>query len=305
LKEKYINPFTDFGFKKIFGEELNKDLLIDFLNELLKGEQCIQDLNYKKTEHLGSRVIDRKAIFDLYCENDKGEKFIVEIQKTKQRFFKDRTVYYSTFPIVEQAEQGEWDYKLEAVYTIAILDFTFEDDDRDKTVVTHVKLMDTEKKEVFYSKLTYIYLQMPNFKKNEAELETRFDKWLYVFKNLHKLHGRPQKLQERVFEKLFNIAEIARFSPVEKDAYEDSLKVYRDLKNSLDTAREEGKLEGKLEGIIEGEIKGEIKGIAKGELKKAFTMAKIMIKNGEQNDKISEYTGLTLEEIDELRKMFG
>lgn len=97
MKERYINPFTDFGFKKIFGEELNKDLLIDFLNELLKGEQFIKDLNYKKTEYLGNTEIDRKAIFDLYCENDKGEKFIVEIQKTKQRYFKDRTVYYSVF----------------------------------------------------------------------------------------------------------------------------------------------------------------------------------------------------------------
>jgi predicted transposase/invertase (TIGR01784 family) len=101
--EKYINPFTYYGFKKLFGEEPNKDLLLDFLNELLKEEQGqITDLTYLKTEHLGDSDIDRKAIFDLYCENEKGEKFIVELQKSKQNFFKDRTVYYSTFPIREQ-----------------------------------------------------------------------------------------------------------------------------------------------------------------------------------------------------------
>ncbi len=127
--EKYINPFTDYGFKKLFGEEPNKDLLLDFLNELLKEEQGeIVNLTYLKNEHLSSSENDRKAIFDLYCENEKGEKFIVELQKSKQNFFKDRTVYYSTFPIREQAKRNNWNYELKAVYTIAILDFVFEAD---------------------------------------------------------------------------------------------------------------------------------------------------------------------------------
>ena len=90
-REKYINPFTDFGFKKLFGEEPNKDLLLDFLNELLKDKEGkIKNLTYLKSEHLGAGEPDRKAIFDLYCENEEGEKFIVELQKTKQKFFKDR-----------------------------------------------------------------------------------------------------------------------------------------------------------------------------------------------------------------------
>ena len=102
--EKYINPFTDYGFKRLFGEEANKDLLIDFLNELLREEQGeIKDITFLKTEHLGASEIDRKAVFDLYCENQKGEKFIVELQKTKQDFFKDRALYHSTFPIQEPA----------------------------------------------------------------------------------------------------------------------------------------------------------------------------------------------------------
>ena len=91
FKEKYINPFTDLGFKKLFGEEPNKDLLLDFLNEILKEQQGkIIDLTYLKNEQLGKWEVDRKAIFDLYCENEKGEKFIVKMQKSKQNFFKDR-----------------------------------------------------------------------------------------------------------------------------------------------------------------------------------------------------------------------
>ncbi len=281
-KERYLNPFTDFGFKRLFGEEANKDLLLDFLNGLLcKEKGNIKTMTYLKNEHL-PYFGERKAIFDIYCENEAGEKYIVEIQKVKQNFFKDRTVYYSTFPIQEQAVRGDWNFRLQAVYTVGILDFVFDDRDKDKTVVTEVKLMDIEKKKVFYDKLTFIYMQMPNFNKTEDELETHFDKWLYVIKNLPKLQDRPVKFQERVFEKLFRLAEIEKFGYEERTAYEDSLKVYRDLKNSVDTAREEGREEG--------------------EKKKALEIAEAMFGEGESAAKISKYTGLSAEEIGRIQQ---
>ncbi|TXK51556.1 Rpn family recombination-promoting nuclease/putative transposase [Pontibacter qinzhouensis] len=290
--ERYINPFTDYGFKKLFGEEPNKDLLLDFLNVLLKEEQGeIKDLTYLKSEHLGTGDLDRKAIFDLYCENERGEKFIVELQKTKQNFFKDRTVYYSTFPIREQAKRADWNYELKAVYTIAILDFVFDEGKSDTAKFRYdIKLTDTETKEVFYNKLTFIYLEMPKFNKAVEELESRFDKWLYVIRNLNRLDKRPEKLRERVFEKLFETAEIARFTPDQVRSYEDSLKYYRDLKNSLDTAREEGLLEG-----IE-------KGIEEGIEKEKHAVASVMIQEHEPIERIILFTGLSREQIEALKK---
>ena len=283
-KQKYINPFTDFGFKKIFGEEINKDLLLDFLNELLKEEQGqIKDLTYLKTEQLGSTDFDRRAIFDLYCENEKGEKFIVELQKSKQNFFKDRNVYYSTFPIRDQAKRNNWNFELQAVYTIAILDFVFDADKSEPEKFRYdVKLSDIETNKISYDKLTFIYLEMPKFNKTIDELETRFDKWLYVFKNLDILDRIPDKLREKIFEKLFETAEIARFNKEQIDSYEDSLKYYRELKNSLDTAREEGEIKGELKGKIE---------IATKALKKGITIKDI-----------SELTGLSEIDIIELNK---
>ncbi len=221
---KYINPFTDYGFKRIFGEEPNKDLLKDFLNELLREEEGeIVELQYLNSEQLGRSQDDRKSLFDIYCTNEKGDRFIVELQKTKQKFFKDRTLYYSTFPIVEQAQKGTTraqllscvgaeqcsafsllrNFELNAVYTIAILDFSF-DEDEDKYLY-NVKLTEQETKKVFYDKLTFIYLSMPKFTKPLEELETHFDKWLYVFKNLHRLQEIPPKLQEEIFLKLFDM----------------------------------------------------------------------------------------------------
>jgi predicted transposase/invertase (TIGR01784 family) len=252
--EKYINPFTDYGFKRLFGEEPSKELLLDFLNELLKQEQGkIINMTYLNADRLGSSMDDRRAVFDLYCENEQGEKFIVELQKTKQKFFKDRTVYYSTFPIREQAQRGsDWDFELKAVYTVAILDFIFDEDKAEKEKYRYdVKLTDIETCKVFYDKLTFIYLEMPKFSKPVQALVSRFDKWLYILRNLNKLDRIPEELREGIFSKLFEVAEIARFSPQEVQAYEDSLKIYRDLKNSLDTAREEGWEKGREEGRLE------------------------------------------------------
>jgi predicted transposase/invertase (TIGR01784 family) len=279
FQEKYINPFTDYGFKRLFGEEPNKGLLLDFLNELLKEEQGkITELTYLKNENLATTELNRKAIFDLYCTNERGEKFIVELQKTKQKFFKDRTVYYSTFPIREQAVIGsDWSFELKKVYTIAILDFVFDEDKNDADKFRYdVKLTEQETKEVFYDKLTFIYLEMPKFNKQIEELETRFEKWLFILKNLHKLDRVPEKLKENIFLQLFETAEISKFSQQEYQDYEDSLKYYRDINNSLNTAREEGVQKGKIE------------------------MAKGMKNENIPIEMISKISGLSKEEIEKL-----
>ncbi|MBL1351848.1 MAG: PD-(D/E)XK nuclease family transposase [Zetaproteobacteria bacterium] len=288
IKDRYISPFTDFGFKKLFGTEPNKDLLIDFLNELLrKDEGEIVDLSYISKEQLGRSADDRKAIFDIYCENEKGDKFIVEIQKAKQRYFKDRSIYYSSFPIQSQGKQGKWDFELTSVYTIGILDFVFEEDKNDHDIYHHeVQLFDKSTQKVFYDKLTYIYLEMPKFTKTEAELETHFDKWLFVLRNLEDLTKRPEKLQEKVFAKLFAQAEIASYTDDEYAQYEESLKYYRDLNNSIDTAFDDGKMKGKIEGEIKGVLKGKIE-TAKNMKKKAYPI-----------DDIAEITGLSVTEIE-------
>lgn len=250
--DRYINLFTDYGFKKVFGEEPNKDLLIAFLNELLNDKEQIRDLTYLNGEHLGKTPRDRNAIFDLYCTNDQGEKFIVEIQRVKQKFFKDRSVYYSTFAVQEQAAKGkDWKYELKSVYTIGILDFCFEDADQDK-LHHQVKLMEEETKQVFYDKLTFIYLEIPKFKKTCEELNSDYDRWLYAFKNLHRLKDHPKELADGIFKRLIEIADLAKFDPLEQRDYQESLKDYWDLKSSMDTYYEEGKAAREREIVRNG-----------------------------------------------------
>jgi len=253
MKAKYVNPFTDFGFKKIFGEEASKPLLIDFLNALLPNTDKIVDLTFKNNEQLGQTDIDRRAIYDIYCENEKGEKCIVELQKAKQNYFKERTVYYSTFPIREQAEKGEWNYQLKAVYCIGILDFTFDDyeTETERSEVVHTIKLKNQHGKTFYDKLTFMYLEMPNFKQAENELKSRLDKWLYFIKHLEDFQTIPSIFSDEVFSQAFEKAALAKLGQTELASYENSLKVYRDLKGVIDTAFEEGKFEGKLEGKLE------------------------------------------------------
>ena len=286
MKAIYVNPFTDFGFKKIFGEEASKILLIDFLNALLPSASKIVELTFKNTEQLGLTELDRKAIYDIYCENEKGEKFIVELQKAKQNYFKERTIYYSTFPIREQAEKGDWGYKLKAVYCVGILDFKFDDylTEPEKLEVIHFVKLKDQNGQVFYDKLTYVYLEMPNFKKTEAELESRLDKWLYFIRNLEDFQSIPTIFNDEIFSKAFEKAEIAKFGAAEQDNYENSLKIYRDLKGVIDTAFDEGKLEGILEGKLEGIV---------------FT-AKQMKLYGVSIEIIANSTGLSTSEIERL-----
>lgn len=292
--DRYVNFYTDFAFKKLFGTEINKDLLISFLNALLQGREEIKEITYLNTEHLGTQEYDRRAVFDVYCTNEKGEYFLVEMQKGEQQFFKDRSLYYSTFAIREQAPRGEWDYGLKGIYTIGILNFTIFDDDADYR--HEVKLMDVVTKEVFYDKLTFIYLEMPKFAKTAGELETLFDKWLYVIKNLATLMERPAILQEKVFARLFEAAEIAKFDKVERREYEESLKNYRDWFSVMKTAREKGHQKGLEEGREEGRKEGR----EEGANEKALDIARQMKRSGVSLELIVRYTGLGEEQIREL-----
>ena len=286
--DKYINPHTDFGFKRLFGSEFNKELLISFLNAMFHGEQNVQDVTYLNSEQLGDRIDARRAVFDVYCENDKGEKFIVEMQNVYQEFFKDRTIYYSTFPIREQAQRGgEWDFHLNPVYTIGLLNFNFADGlENAKRWHHEVKLMEVDTHEVFYDKLTYIYVEIPKFYKKETELVTMYDKWMFVLKNLSKLMQRPAALQERVFTRLFEQAEIAKFNQQEQKLYEDSMNAYRDIVNAIRTAEKTKFAEGIAEGRAEG----------------FMAVAKKMLDKGMSAEVVADMTGLSLDEVFKLKQ---
>lgn len=282
IEERYISLLTDFGFKRIFGTDPNKELLINFLNSLFDGEEVIKDVKYLNSENVGDVYTERKAIFDVYCENEKSEKFIVEMQNAYQTYFKDRSLFYSTFPIREQAPKGsDWNFCLKKVYVVALLNYKMRDEAFDSSDTIHtIALMDTKTNKVFNTKLMFKYVEVGRFDKTDEELTSLSDKWMYVLKNLSRLDNRPAALREKIFSKLFAAASVARFTPTELREYEDSLKAYRDIKNSLDTAKEEGREEGREQRNIE--------------------IARKMLAAGMHIDIIINMTDLSKDEIEKL-----
>jgi predicted transposase/invertase (TIGR01784 family) len=288
MTARYINPYTDFGFKKLFGEEANKDLLIDFLNAVLPPGNLIVSLEFRNSEMLPDNVIDRKAVFDIACTGDGGKSFTVEMQKAKQLWFKDRALFYMTFPVQRQAQKGDWDFKLNPVFLVAVLDFEYDEMEEQRKLYRVVSLKDQDGDE-FTDKWKMVFLQMPLFDKEESELETQKDKWVYFLKNLESFDEIPKILREPVFEKAFETAEYVKYSPELQDAYQRDLMAYRDNRNVLDTARSEGKAEG------------EAIGEARGEANKAIEIARNMKNDGATPAMISKYTGLSLDEINRLK----
>ena len=285
-EERYISLLTDFGFKRIFGTDPNKDLLIDFLNSLFDGEQVVKDVTYLNSEHVGDVHSERKAIFDVYCENEKGEKFIVEMQNASQKYFKDRSLYYATFPIREQAQKGGiWNYELKHVYVVALLNYDMTEPSFAKDTINHdIGLLDKQTHKVFNEKLTFKYVEISKFDKSIEELKSNYDKCIYVLQNLSRLDRQPTYLQTAVFTRLFKQAEIAGFTRTELREYEDSLKAFRDMKNTLDNAKKEGLEEG----------------LIKGERNKAIEIAKNLLEMKMPFETIMKATGLSMEEIVKL-----
>ncbi|MBQ0048764.1 MAG: Rpn family recombination-promoting nuclease/putative transposase [Bacteroidales bacterium] len=308
---RYVNFYTDFAFKKLFGTEANKDLLLSFLNSRFEGQEHFVDITYLNTEQLGVSARERRAVFDVYCESERGEKILIEMQNGEQEYFKDRSIFYSTFPIREQAKKGrDWNYELKRVYTICFLNFTFDENDE----FSHeVKLTDVTTGEVFYDKLTYLYLEMPKYKKALPQLNTLYDKWLYAIKHLGDLDERPSELKEAIFNRLFELAEIAKYTPQERQDYEESLKNFRDWYSVLWTAEKkghaegllEGRAEGHAEGLLEGRAEGRAEGLLEGAVTKAQEIALQMISDQMPVDLVAKYSGLSLEEVKSLQVLRG
>jgi predicted transposase/invertase (TIGR01784 family) len=318
-RPRYINPHTDFGFKRLFGTEANKDILQNFLQALLKSKDKITGLSYLNAEQLGRSEDDRKAVYDIYCETEHGEKFIVEMQRAPQDFFIDRSIFYSTFPIQAQAKRGEkWDFKLNAIYTVGILNFTFKENKEDKEYqhIHHVQLSDTETKKVFYDKLTYVYIELPKFNLREDELKTMLDKWTFVLKNLSNLTDRPKALQETVFKHLFKLAEIEQMSEPEKWEYFKSEKNYWDYTNTMDFAQKKvAKAKDKIIRKIKQEIQEkdlkiqekeqEIEQLKQENEQKTAAIIEKFLVRGSTLEEIANFLSVGIEEIEKIRVKYN
>jgi len=300
---RFMDVTTDFGFKKLFGDEANIDVTMNLLNTVLELQPPMVELSFANPEQLPESSDQRVGIYDLFCRDAAGNRYLVEMQKSRLAFIKDRMAYYSTFPITAQAPKGlkryqfspppaanlllretaetayadeieaeevvssEWDYELKAVYCVAILGYALIGS---TTAVNHNSLRnDRPPHALFYDKLKFVTVELPLFDPRQPEysLDRRLNKWLYFLKHSADLERIPDVYKnDKIFQKAFWIAELANFTPPERRQYEISVKRTRDTYAALTTSHDLGKIEGKVEGKIEGKVEGKIEGKVEGKI---------------------------------------
>ena len=333
-RKKYAELLCDFMFKRLFGSEANKDVLISFLNTILEDVEIVE-VDFIPTEHHGMTEDDRKVIFDIACKCKSGASFIIEMQKGYQKYFKERALYYTTYPINKQGrdahdlhikrkaegvEDGDfrWDYNLQPVTVVAILNFRFSHAGNwpKAEYRSSYRLYEDTYDEVMTDVLRFVFLELGRFDKCIWELETIAEKWMYLLKHMHEMVEIPKEFSDPLFTRLFLLAEIDNFTAEEKEQYYKSLENMGDYYNIIDTAVEEatkraiaeglakgmaeGLEKGMAEGRAEGRAEGLVEGIEKGrEEERRETVAKLKAL-GITPAIISQATGLSEEEIEKL-----
>ena len=310
----FINLLTDFGFKRIFGTEENKHLLMDFLNQQIPN-QTIVELDYLPTENKGDLADDRAAIFDLHCKTADDEYVLIEVQRGYQENFKDRSIYYSSCAIQKHARKGKWDYQLPKVYTICLMEFCFQPIHKQK-LITHMQLCDVETGNVFYDKIRFIYVQLPLFTKSLDMVDNRLEKWLFLLQKLQHLQKDvvEDNFVEPLFREVVHLAEVVNMTKEQKLGYDASWKRYNDYHNTIDYAkkaglqkgieigRQQGIEQGRQEGIEQGMQKGRLEGKREGEWENKIAIAKNMLAKDLYISLVSEVTGLSVEEVRKLQE---
>ena len=248
---RYVDPLTDFGFKKIFTEPPGQPLLISLLNDVLALPEPLTAVQFQNLEQLPDTPAQRRMVYDLLCVDQRKRTVLVEVQRASQTWFKDRTLFYASHLLRRQGQAGTgWNYRLQPVYVIAFLN-----DVLTQTALRRVTLKD-EANEVFYDKFGLVFIEMPGFAKTVDQLDTHLDQWLYFLKHAGELETMPTVFKDDVIERAFTMAELYAMSEEDRQRYQEELKHYRDALNMLDTARERGIAEGIEKGVEKGRHEG-------------------------------------------------
>jgi predicted transposase/invertase (TIGR01784 family) len=299
--EVYQNLLTDFGFKFVFGKE---KYLVPFLNELLQGKEKIKKIKRLNSEHFGKNKDERRAIFDIYCENEKGELILLEMQNFSQDYFLDRSIYYSSFLIQQQGKKGKWNFRLKKMYVIGILNFVPKQMKENTDCICRVKLCDIKTNVVISEDLNFIFVNLERFNKTSDELKTLMDYWLYVLIHSQSKYEMDESVlrKNKLFAELLETIKLDKLNETEMKAYKTSKSDYEGLKvymtGYLRDERRDGMRKGMLQGVRKGIAQGIQQGVQQGIKKTAFNA----LMQGHSVEEVSAFTGLSLAEIEELQK---
>lgn len=278
---KYADLLDDDVFKLVFGRDSSKDVMIEFLNQVIPDRKIV-DLEFIDKEMHPVERDAKGVVYDMFCKTDSGARIIVEVQRRKQPFYPERAIYYSTFQIQRQVEAGADTYDFLPVYVINILNFKM-DGNKDRADVKSVyRLYEETTQRLLTDRVTFIFIELPKFKKSIDELDGNVLEGMYFcFKNMAVLEECPKVLTHQIFRKIFEVSELYNMDQDTRDKVIHKMTTERDLRNQMAYARQEAIEEGRAE------VRAEV--------------AREMLADGMPVDKIAKYTELSIEEIAALK----
>ena len=301
LKFKYADLLDDLAFKLVFGQESTKDVMIEFLNQVIKDRRIVDVEFLDKEMHPYDR--ERKSsVYDLFCKTDDGSRIVVELQRRKQDRYAERMLYYSMHQITRQVEAGAGSYDFCPVYVISILEFTLDQNDGCDDVRTVYRFCEEGSGRVLTDRLTFIFLELPKFNKTVEQLDGNVLEGMYFcLKNMQHLTERPEILAHNVFKKIFEVSELLRMDEETRINILSNMTTERDLRNQMEYAKRTAIAEGHAEGRAQGLAEGLAEGRAEGRSEGLEEVARRMLAMGMDVQQISAATSLTVERIEALR----
>lgn len=255
-KFKYADLLDDEVFKLVFGRESTKDVMIEFLNQVITDRKIV-DLEFIDKE---MHPIERDAkgtVYDMFCKTDDGSRIIVEVQRRKQPFYPERALYYSTFQIQRQVESGAEYYDFLPVYVVSILNFRMDNTSENTNVKSVYRIYEETTHRLLTNRITFIFLELEKFQKTLEELDGDILEGMYFcFKNMTNLDERPDILKHSVFGKIFEVSELLNMDNVTRSKVLDKMTTERDLRNQMRYFKETTLAEGMAQGMAQGKVEG-------------------------------------------------
>jgi predicted transposase/invertase (TIGR01784 family) len=288
MLSKFLDPKNDIAFKKIFGNEKNKDILIHFLNDMLKFKERkpITEVTFLNTVQDPLIAARKTSVVDIMCKDELGNSYIVEMQITKERGFIKRSQYYAAKAYCSQlGVKGKYKDLKEIIF-LAIADFTmFPNKANYKS--DHITL-DKNSHENDLKDFSYTFLELEKFNVPIGQLKTMTEKWAYFFKHAEETNQEDLNNiigSDLIIKKAYEELDHFYWNEKELQDYEAANKKAMDYEAAMDQKYDEGKTEGKNEGKAEEKIE----------------TAKKMLNENMDLALIAKLTGLTVEKVTELK----
>jgi predicted transposase/invertase (TIGR01784 family) len=230
--------FSDWAFKRVFGNEGGESLLMALLNDFLARvlPYEITSIKYLPTEHPGATPTSKKVIFDIFCEDENGNKYLIEMQKYKFGNAGDRLRFYMARIKSEIIKAGSKSYKLPSTFFIGLLNYKRNESE---FYFTEECWFNLQTKEIVNEKDFHVFVELPKFGKQADECSSFRDKIIWLFKNLHTIKERPESFGEELFDRIFDMLEISKLNKEDLMAYWEGTEGIDEVQLAIDCAAEE------------------------------------------------------------------